>query len=369
MLLNFVLGIAELLLGVVLIWVGNVSYPQTRGKIQDSLDALWIQLDEKTKPIYLNLRLFTTKVARNAVKSLNALFGRKWISLRLVCTSTCFSVASLIFFSDRVFSTLPPTLADSRVLNDTLILAFLLLGSIPIAGLNRLGRAAWYLTVLGALFLWEGYRVTFSYNTPFSTAANYALRLLHDLAEGRLRDVWLNPRVGRSPQLLGSVIFLGLISDILTLAISKWALAKAVQAKGWPTVMSSMGLSLAIPFLLVVFPFWWFFTFFARHRTSVWPFTSHLQLTFFKGMWALCASNLFDLVIILVPFLVSLFLILNELMRRHVPQAVYALRDEKTILHWRKLSAVLGLSLFARGCPTLLQSLWDLERLILRLFH
>ncbi|MFY9619268.1 MAG: hypothetical protein WAQ99_05610 [Pyrinomonadaceae bacterium] len=147
-------------IGGLLIYVAAFLYETEKKKIQDTLEVLWISIDEKQKGAISWSVVFTQAVAQLTGSSLDRLFGHRIFSLQAIGVSLCYSYASfllLLFYFDRSVS------LDRSPAYDEIILAiYIALGTMPafIAKRPNLMRL-WFVVVLTSLGLFDLFEYRF----------------------------------------------------------------------------------------------------------------------------------------------------------------------------------------------------------------
>ncbi|MFZ0751355.1 MAG: hypothetical protein WAM70_18475 [Pyrinomonadaceae bacterium] len=76
-------------IGGLLIYVAAFLYETEKKKIQDTLEVLWISIDEKQKGAISWSVVFTQAVAQLTGSSLDRLFGHRIFSLQAIGVSLC----------------------------------------------------------------------------------------------------------------------------------------------------------------------------------------------------------------------------------------------------------------------------------------
>jgi hypothetical protein len=148
------------LVGCLLIFVAVFLYEDEQGRIQNTLEDLWIRIDDQQKGATSRRVAFTQAVAQLTSSALDQIFGKKIFSLQAIGVSLCYSYASfllLLIYFDRSI-----TLDRSPAYDEIILAIYLALGTLPtfIAQRPTVLRL-WFVLVLASLFLLDLFEYTF----------------------------------------------------------------------------------------------------------------------------------------------------------------------------------------------------------------
>jgi hypothetical protein len=98
-----VFKVASLSIGIVLLGLSVMLYEEEQRKVHEWLEALWVELDDQSKPGSVRLARFFSEVARIADLSLSALFGPRLLSLQTFAVTANLAAISFALLSSVVF--------------------------------------------------------------------------------------------------------------------------------------------------------------------------------------------------------------------------------------------------------------------------
>ncbi len=316
-------------MGLIFMYMGLFLYETEEGTMQNRLEEWWIRIDERRGTEELKSTNFLIQVAALSNRFLDWLFGKQLLSMRMVCVSMCFSLASiyLMFFATSV-SVLSRELPAGIVSAVTSELPRLLLMSCLLVGWGWLGRewkspvgrTIWAVGVLGLLVLsfedlkggleLRGFR-------EFRTVPNF------ELFETSLCIV---------------VISLGLLSDIMFVSMTRGLLRRCAKSQSTTEVVGITSANLLLALFLLLAPAY------ISAQLGDAPFP------FFAVGFMVAVSNVFSGLCALVFGMVSVVLLLHRILWPFVERLLY-LAARQGVARRRKSLVVLGALLVGFAIP------------------
>ena len=131
------LKILAFISGIFLIYLGAFLYEDEEKKINNKLEDIWLSLDDTSKGLSSKLRAFVKKVGNIIYSGLRALFGEKLLSLKTFLTSLLLSISSINFSFGFIGLLASPFNPDDLYFNLTNLIGFI--GMIFVSILSLIG--------------------------------------------------------------------------------------------------------------------------------------------------------------------------------------------------------------------------------------
>jgi hypothetical protein len=327
--MRLALTIIRWALGLLLIFCATTLYEDQEGKIQSSLEDIWIKVADRKKAALSRAAAFIGVVAASTGKLFDRLFGERLLSIQVVAVSFCFSIASFFGFS-QIGALVKHQTASVSFTAWGWFLFYLALGFTPV--LTNLAAT-------GALWLWK--------LTVFGT-------ILFPLFQ--IADLILKVR-GAKPALhmLESIALLfgvSLVCSVLFVAVTRKLLRMAATSQHAFTMAGIIALDIALGLLLFYGPALLGVALIVRSRATV------------LSLMVLLASalNVIDIVLCFVVVLFMLAMLLHRVLWPILDRLIYA-AHRYSVIRNKKLLLVLGLALLVGPTGWLEFAKWLMEKI------
>lgn len=322
--------------GLSLIWIALFLYESKQGVIQNRLENLWIRLDDLQRSFISRHTTFMHIMASSTSAALDQVFGKKLFSARFIGTSTCFSLASIYFFTTfTAFRSLGPRVAAA---NAVLSAGYLFLASARRDVENSKWIRVWTVILITSIPLTIVVMSIFFW-TPESTQSAMSLLLTLEL---------MLPGT-----LIGLVI--AVVSDVLFVALTRWILRLSSNSKSFlmMTITLFLNCFLALSLFLVPLYYQSRFVRYMVHGTTIefnhlYFFFLNLSLVYAYPMAVY--SNLYTAIVSTMFIFLALSMLLHRILWPVMERPVYVMQDLGIVRRKKTLVAIgLGLMAFAFG--------------------
>lgn len=231
------LRVVIVIIGVLLIYAAIFLYENEQRKVQNILEDWWLKIDERQRPLLSRHTNFMRNVAYHAASGFDRMFGHKLFSKQSIAVSASYSFASVFLSSFMVilyvvaFEPDVTSTNDPRVLRTAIVLLLL-------AGLN-------IVLAMLPLFIQSPYKLDLWLATVIVVdfLILLAIHIIFVLGEGPFFVFGLSIGVG-----------LGIMSDIIFIAITRWALRWSAGLESFYKIISMILLNCLIALAFVGIP-------------------------------------------------------------------------------------------------------------------
>jgi hypothetical protein len=327
--------------GVFLLYVGAFLKEDSEGKLQNSLEALWVSITDQQSLATSKNTAFLRTIASLVTNALDHLLGERLFSLRALAVSCMYSLGSIFLTAFSVISlgsAFSSERLDSADLRGLAIcfgiaLGFLCLGTLQVQIRRPPTYGIWYVAVL-----------------ILAVATFFFFRAEGIFDLGFLFTTKLSPAVAVIA--FASTLFGGIAFDFVFIAATRYVLRRSSQMSTALNIAKIVLVNILIGGLLVALP-----AYFLREPSNIlWPDTVTERVAGMVG-----ASNLVDLLVSLLFVLAALLLLAHRLVWPLLENPVYTLQ-RIGVIGRRKLLVSVGFMMlaFATGVTfERLQKLFD----------
>lgn len=244
-LLTILVRTIALIGGSLLIYGAIFLYEDEQGKIQNTVEDLWIKINDRQRLALSRHMSFMRVLSKFMGVGLDRIFGKKLFSVKSIGVSICYSFASF-YICLLAFNLLFPH-SPWHVPVTTLIPivalplgVFLFLGLMPSFARNPLPLRAWFVLVILFGFTAPGLELLVAIFTGESTFS---------LSTTELIGYSSTVSVVRYSGIMG-----GVLADIVFISIWRWLLRRASGFESSYKILGVFLLNIAVAFVLFIYP-------------------------------------------------------------------------------------------------------------------
>ena len=304
--------------GAMLLYVAFFLYEDEEGRLQNSLEELWVRISDRSDGATIAIRLLVGETSRLTAHAFDRIFGQRYLSRRAIGTSFCYGAASITAYP--IFLLGGPSARSALWIVPGV---FIFLGSLPVLNENKFTTRAVFLPALAfvAFFLFATMQVGFL------------------IIQGSSRDTDLFAGCAA----ITAALILAIASDFGWILLMRSTLNSATTEI---PMLRLIGLILINSFALAVglIPVF-------SHSVFAPPWNRGFASTFLEMfLFLLIISRLFITATALLFLIVLFAILLHRLLWPLVDRSVYAIARHHLLEH-RKALGTLGFALIA-GCTS-----------------
>ncbi|MGC2623449.1 MAG: hypothetical protein WA244_09580, partial [Candidatus Acidiferrales bacterium] len=229
--LLWLVKIASIASGVLLVLISTVLYETEEGRIQNKLEEWWVALADAEPRAITTHTAFVVAVAEFTSRFFDRVFGKKLLSIRSLGVSACFSLASLGLVCSPGLVIFDPWYPDIvGLLYGPVIISLIVIGMLPAAFGTRFSERLWS---AGVLLL-----------------CSIALVGMHFV------DWFSLVYLPGSSEIAYDAVFLGITiaSDTFFIAATRWLLRRASEFRSVAKILVAITGNIFLAALLVFLP-------------------------------------------------------------------------------------------------------------------
>jgi hypothetical protein len=314
--------ILAIVVALIALYLALFMFEDEEGKWQNSIDELWIAIDDRAKKIGNRTTAIFNKVAGVVTVGLDRLFGRRLFSVRSIGASTSCSssfVLAMLCFAD-VFG---------RVRSGELEVLLIALGVCLLAAiLPAILQSRW---VIPISLIPIAFLLLYAFSDWSLHKADYAAWNLDRLK-------------GRGPPLLIGALAISFLTDVAFILLTRMSIRKVASDCRNLTIFIAMGLQAASAIFVVVAPIVIMFLIDRHANKGHWQERPVLATTFKFA----AGLNAFTSVVCLTLFATLAVVLLHKIFWPILARLVYPL-SRYEVFRNRKLWWTLSVACFAYG--------------------
>jgi hypothetical protein len=311
--------------GLFLVYVGVFLKEDSEGKLQNSLEALWVSInDQESVSISKNVAFLRT-IASVLTRGLDRLLGERLFSLRALAVSSCYSLGSIFLTWAMIMLAGYLKNGDINYYWGYLVTDFPMAVGLLCAGTLQ-GRIrkpiiykAWYICVLTlsvtAFFLLD-YEGLFNFGLGFGDAPSWAVAFIT----------------------FASTLFAGIAFDAAFIAATRYMLRRSSRMSSAFNIAEMVLVNILVACLLVGVPEYFL------HATGDYFVFAETATERVAGL--VVASNVIDIFVSLLFVIMALLLLAHRLVWPVLDAPVYAMQ-RVGVIGRRKLMVAVGFAMLS----------------------